>query len=106
MKLAIILTGGKQYKVAERDILKIEKFDKKEGASVSFDKVLLYTDEKKTEVGKPYLKGIKVTGKVLKQGKAKKITVIKYKSKTRYRRKKGHRQFFTQVKIEKIGAAK
>jgi len=106
MKLAVILSGGKQYKVKEGDLIKLEKIDKKEGSSVSFDKVLLYADGKKTEIGKPYVRGTKVTGKIMKQAKAKKITVIKFKNKTRYRRKKGHRQYFTQVKIEKIGATK
>jgi len=106
MKFAIIKTGGKQYRVKEGSAFKFEKLDKKEGAQVIFDKVLLYSDGKKTEVGQPLVKGVKVTGKVVKQGKAKKITVIKYKRKIRYRRKKGHRQHFTQVKIEKIGAGK
>ena len=106
MKLAVIKTGGKQYKVKEGNWLKVEKINKKEGSNVVFDKVLLYSDEKKTEIGKPYVKGVKVIGKLVKQGKAKKITVIKYKHKIRYRRKKGHRQLFTQVKIEKIGTVK
>jgi len=106
MKFAIIKTGGKQYKVREGALYRFEKLEKKEGAQITFDKVLLYSDGKKTEVGKPLVKGIKVTGKVVEQGKAKKITVIKYKHKIRYRRKKGHRQLFTQVKIDKIGAGK
>jgi len=106
MKFAIIKTGGKQYKVSEGKILVCEKLPKKEGSVVTFDKVLLYFDGKKTEVGKPLIKNVKVNGKVLSQFKAKKITVIKFKHKIRYRRKKGHRQQQTKVKIEKIGATK
>jgi large subunit ribosomal protein L21 len=102
MKFAVILTGGKQYKVAEGQVLNIEKIDKKVGSEIHFDKVLLSHDGKKTEIGQPYLKGKKVTAKVLEQGKGKKIYVIKFKSKVRYRRKQGHRQLFTKVKIEKI----
>ena len=103
MKLAVIITGGKQYKVSEGDILKAEKIDKKVGSSVNFDKVLLYSDGKTTEIGRPFLKNVKVAAKILEQKKDKKITVIKYKSKIRYRRKKGHRQLVTRIKIEKIG---
>ncbi len=102
MKSAIILTGGKQYQVKEGQILKVEKLDKKEGAVVNFDKVLFYHDGKKTEIGQPFLKNVKVTAKVVKQAKAKKVLVVKFKSKVRYRRKRGHRQFYTQLKIEKI----
>lgn len=81
----------------------IEKIDKKVGSLINFDKVLLISDGKKTEIGKPYLKDVKVSAKVLMQEKGEKIYVIKYKAKTRYRRKRGHRQFFTRVKVEKIG---
>ena len=83
-------------------MLSVEKIDKKVGSEINFDKVLLYHDGKKAEIGRPYLKGKKVTAKVLEQGKGKKIYVIKFKSKVRYRRRKGHRQLFTKVKIEKI----
>lgn len=103
MKLAVIKTGGKQYKVSEGQVLNVEKIDKKTGTSVIFDKVLLYSDGKTTEIGHPYLKDVKVSAKVLEQKKDKKITVIKFKSKTRYRRKRGHRQFITKIRIEKIG---
>lgn len=103
MKIAIIKTGGKQYKVSEGKTYKFEKLDKKDGSSVTFDKVLFYNDGQKSVVGKPIVKGIKVNGKIIEQGKGKKITVVKFKSKIRYRRKKGHRQFFTKVKINKIG---
>lgn len=103
MKIAIIKTGGKQHKVSEGKIYKFEKLDKKTGSSVTFDKVLFYNDGQKSVVGKPVVKGVKVTGKIIEQGKSKKIIVVKYKSKIRYRRKKGHRQLFTKVKINKIG---
>lgn len=102
MKYAIIATGGKQYRVKEGELLKIEKIGKKEGAAVTFDKVLFYSDGKKTELGRPYVKDAKVLGKIVAQGKAKKVRVVKFKAKVRYRRKRGHRQQFTQVKIDKI----
>lgn len=92
--------------MSEGKILICEKLPKKEGAAITFDKVLFYSDGKKTEVGKPLVKSVKVTGKILSQFKAKKVMVIKFKHKTRYRRKRGHRQQQTRVKIEKIGATK
>ncbi|MBU0598071.1 50S ribosomal protein L21 [Patescibacteria group bacterium] len=106
MKFAIIATGGKQYKVTEGKAYTFEKLDKKVGAAVTFDEVLLYSDGKTTEVGTPTIKKVKVSGKVISQEKAKKVTVIKYKHKVRYRRKKGHRQQVTKVNIEKIGLVK
>jgi len=100
--LAVIRTGGKQYLVSPGDKIKIEKLNKKEGAEVSFSEVLLLEKSKKLEIGTPLLKGIKVTGKILKQDKAKKVIIFKYKPKKRYKVKKGHRQPFTQVEILKI----
>lgn len=100
---AIIKTGGKQYKVKKGDILTLEKLPQDEGAEVSFDQVLLVSDGKSLELGKPNLKNIKVKAKILKQGKADKINVMKFKSKGRYRRKRGHRQLITEVKILSIG---
>jgi large subunit ribosomal protein L21 len=100
---AIIKTGGKQYKVKKGDILTLEKLPQDEGAEVVFDQVLLVSDGKSLELGKPYLKNIKVKAKILKQGKADKINVMKFKSKGRYRRKRGHRQLITEVKILSIG---
>jgi len=102
MSLAVIKTGGKQYLVKAGDKIKIEKLKGKEGDSVKFD-TLLITDEKgqNLEIGKPVLKS-KVEGKILKQEKNKKITVVKYKAKTRYKRTTGHRQQHTTVQIEKI----
>ena len=98
---AIIATGGKQYKVSEGDIITIEKLDVNEGDTVSFDQVLAVGDDKLT-VGTPVVSGAKVEGSVVKNGRAKKVTVYKYKPKTGYHKKNGHRQAFTKVKIEKI----
>jgi large subunit ribosomal protein L21 len=102
MKSAIIFTGGKQNHIKEGQTITIEKIDKKEGAAVTFDKVLFFSDGKKTEIGKPWLKHVKVSGKVIRQEKSDKVMVVKFRAKTRYRRKRGHRQFHTIVKIEKI----
>ncbi|HHU69304.1 MAG TPA: 50S ribosomal protein L21 [Thermoanaerobacterales bacterium] len=99
---AIIETGGKQYRVEEGDILKIEKLDVPEGETVEFDKVLALSKEDSFSVGQPFLENTKVVGKVLEHGKEKKIIVYKYKAKKNYRRKQGHRQPFTKVKIEGI----
>jgi large subunit ribosomal protein L21 len=99
---AIIQTGGKQYRVQEGDVLTIEKLDAAEGADVEFDQVLTVVKDGSVEIGKPVVAGAKVTGKVVAQGKAKKILVFKYKAKSNYRRRQGHRQPFTKVVIEKI----
>lgn len=99
---AIIETGGKQYKVAAGTKLKIEKIEGATGDAVVFDKVLLSADGDSVNVGAPYLSGGKVEGKILEQGRADKVIVFKYHSKTRYRKKKGHRQPFTEVEIVKI----
>ncbi|TAL50672.1 50S ribosomal protein L21 [Patescibacteria group bacterium] len=103
--LAVIQTGGKQYLVREGQELKIEKLDSDVGANLSFD-VLLVSDEEgtATQVGTPTLSGAKVSATVLEQGRATKVSVIKYKSKSRYRRNVGHRQPYTRIKIEKIAA--
>lgn len=100
--LAIIKTGGKQYLVSPGDKIKIEKIEKKEESAITFDEVLLLEKEKKIEIGTPFIKGAKVVGKVLSQGKGKKVLIFKYKPKTRYRVKRGHRQPFTEVEITKI----
>ncbi len=101
-KIAVIKSGGKQYKVKEGQIIKLEKIDKKEGAKVTFDTLLIAsTDAKEVNIGKPGL-GKKTEGKIVEQGKDKKISVIKFKSKTRYLRNKGHRQLFSKVEIKKI----
>lgn len=99
---AIIESCGKQYKVAEGDVVFFEKLDAEEGKKVTFDKVILVSNDKKIEVGAPYVKGIKVEGKVVSHGKGKKILVYKYKAKKNYRRTQGHRQPYTKVEITKI----
>jgi len=99
---AIIETGGKQYRVQEGDVVRVEKLDVAEGETVKFDKVLLVADEGELKVGKPYVDGAVVEGTVEGQGKAKKIIIFKYKAKKDYRKKQGHRQPYTQIKIEKI----
>ncbi len=102
---AIIESCGKQYKVAEGDVVFFEKLDAEEGKKVSFDKVVLVSDDKKVEVGAPYVKGVKVEGKVLANGKCKKIVIYRYKAKKNERRTQGHRQPFTKVEITSIKVA-
>lgn len=101
---AIIQTGGKQYKVAEGDTVLVEKLEAAENDIVTFDKVLTVVKDNEVVVGKPLVDGAKVTAKVEAQGKAKKILVFKYKAKSNYRKRQGHRQPFTKVVIEKIEA--
>ena len=102
MDIAIIKTGGKQYIVTLGQKIKIEKLDSEENAEVVFDEILLLKKNEKLEVGVPLIKEAKVLGKILKQDKAKKVIIFKYKSKKRYKVKKGHRQPFTEVEITKI----
>src|SRR3989338_8983564 len=99
---AVIQTGGKQYLVRAGKKLKVEKLDAKEGEKLTFDHVLLAFDEKKTEVGTPYLSGAKVEAEVLRQARALKVIVFKYKPKVHSRKKHGHRQPFAEVEITKI----
>lgn len=101
--LAVIKTGGKQYIVSEKKKVKIEKIDAKEGKEITFKDVLLLEKAKKIEVGKPTVKNAKVLGKVLKQGRAKKVEIFKYKPKKRYKVKRGHRQPYTEIEITKVG---
>ncbi len=100
---AVIKTGGKQYRVAPGDMLKIEKLDGNVGDSIAFDKVLLTSDGENVNMGKPYLEDTKVYGSITRQGKNKKIIVFKYKRRKGYRKKQGHRQSFTLIKIDNIG---
>ncbi|MFH1413186.1 MAG: 50S ribosomal protein L21 [bacterium] len=102
MKIAVIKTGGKQYKVKEGQNLKVEKLSKEEGDKVKFD-TLLVSDSKaeNIEIGKPSL-GDKVEAKIIEQGKGDKVKVVKYKRKTRYKRTIGHRQPYTKIEITKI----
>ena len=99
---AIIATGGKQYKVSEGDVIRVEKLDVEVGASVTFDQVLAVSDKELKVAGD--VANATVTGTVTGQGKGRKIIVYKYKRKTGYHKKNGHRQAYTQVKIEKINA--
>ncbi|MCR5468622.1 MAG: 50S ribosomal protein L21, partial [Lachnospiraceae bacterium] len=99
----IIATGGKQYKVSEGDIITIEKLGVEAGNEVTFDNVLAVSDGE-LKVGNPTVSGATVTASVVKEGRAKKVIVYKYKRKTGYHKKNGHRQSYTQVKIEKINA--
>ena len=99
---AVIVTGGKQYKVAEGDTIFVEKLNAEEGAAVTFDNVLAVSDGESLTVGAPTVEGASVTAKVIKQGKAKKIYVFKMKRKKNERSKKGHRQPYTKVVIEAI----
>ncbi|MDO8743130.1 MAG: 50S ribosomal protein L21 [Candidatus Azambacteria bacterium] len=101
MKFAIIKTGGKQHLVKEGDKLKLGKLIANEGDSVEFGEVLLMAD-KEVKIGTPLVEGTKVSAKILKQGRSKKVIVFHYHSKTRYKKKAGHRQHFTQVEITGI----
>jgi large subunit ribosomal protein L21 len=99
---AVIETGGKQYVVIPGNKIKVEKLDAEKGSEVSFDKVLLKEKESGIELGKPYLNGATVKGKILNQGRDKKKIVFKFHSKNRYDKKKTHRQAFTEVEISSI----
>jgi len=100
---AIIATGGKQYKVAEGDIIRVEKLGVEAGQTVTFDQVLVVNNGE-VKVGNPTVSGATVSATVVGEGKAKKVIVYRYKRKSGYHKKNGHRQQFTQVKIEKINA--
>ena len=99
---AVIATGGKQYRVSEGDVLCIEKIEAEDGATVSFD-VLLLSDGENVSIGSPMVEGAKVEAKVLGQVRGEKIVVYKYKSKKDYHRKQGHRQPYTKIEITKVG---
>ncbi len=100
---AIIATGGKQYKVSEGDIINVEKLGVEAGETVTFDQVLAVSDNE-MNVGSPFVDGASVTASVVENGRGKKVIVYKYKRKTGYHKKNGHRQAYTKVKIEKINA--
>lgn len=99
---AIIATGGKQYKVSEGDVIKVEKLDAEPGATVTFDQVVAVSDKELKVAGD--VANANVTATVMEQGRGKKVIVYKYKRKTGYHKKNGHRQAYTQLKIEKINA--
>ena len=101
---AIIKTGGKQYRVQEGDLITIEKLEAAADETVTFDQVLTVVNDGSVKVGTPLVNGAKVTGRVVEHGKGKKILVFKYKAKSNYRRRQGHRQPFTKVRIESINA--
>ncbi|MEK7136629.1 MAG: 50S ribosomal protein L21 [Patescibacteria group bacterium] len=105
MNFAVIKTGGKQYKIAEGDILTVEKLpDFKEGGKVKFEEVLLVESGEKTQIGTPTVPGAVVEAEFVAEGKGKKVIVLRYKNKVNYRKLKGHRQPFSKVKISKISA--
>ena len=99
---AIIETGGKQYRVAEGQVIEVEKLSVPVGDTVTLDRVLMIGDEQQTRVGRPLVEGAQVQAKVLDQDRGRKIIVFKYKPKIRYRRKTGHRQSFTRLQIQRI----
>ncbi|OGG42042.1 50S ribosomal protein L21 [Candidatus Jorgensenbacteria bacterium RIFCSPLOWO2_01_FULL_45_25b] len=102
MTFAIIETGGKQYKVGVGKKIQIEKLPFEAGKTFRFDRVLLKFDGKETVFGQPYIPGAVIEGEILRQARGKKKIVFKYHSKTRYRKKKGHRQDFTEVEVTKM----
>jgi len=99
---AIVSSGGKQYKVQKDEILRVEKISGDIGVPVSFDKVLMFSDGENVNIGQPVLENVSVNGHIVEQDKAKKIIVFKYKRRKRYRRKQGHRQQYTAIKIDSI----
>jgi len=102
---AVIKTGGKQYSVSPGDQIKFEKLSGQAGDTIIFDNILMTSDENGISVGKPFLDNCKVTGKIIRQGRDKKVLVFKYKRRKGYRRKRGHRQSFSLVRIEGIDIA-
>ena len=101
---AVLNSGGKQYKVQKGEVLKVEKISGDVGSSVTFDRVLMFSDGENVSIGQPVLNSVSVEGHIVEQGKAKKIIVFKYKRRKRFRRKNGHRQEFTAVLIDSIKA--
>ncbi len=99
---AVVSTGGKQYKVREGETLRVEKLSGEVGDKITFDNILMFSKDEEVKLGQPLLEGAAVQGHIVEQGKAKKILVFKYKRRKRFRRKQGHRQQFTAVKIDSI----
>jgi large subunit ribosomal protein L21 len=99
---AIVETGGKQYRVSPGETLRVEKLPGTRGDSLVFEKVLAVSDSGSLRVGNPYLEGTTVKGTIVRQGKARKVLVFKYRAKTNYRRRYGHRQQFTEVRIDSV----
>ena len=101
---AVINTGGKQYKLAQGDICRIEKLDAEEGASVQLDKVLMVADGDSINIGTPYVEGGKVTAVVKAHGRAKKVEIMKFQRRKHHQKKTGHRQYFTEIEVTGISA--
>jgi large subunit ribosomal protein L21 len=101
---AVFKTGGKQYRATTGDIIKVEKIEAEKGAAVELDQVLMVGEGEDVKIGTPYLEGGKVTATVIDHGRREKIKVIKFKRRKSYRRKMGHRQYFTQIEITGIDA--
>ncbi|MCP4349457.1 MAG: 50S ribosomal protein L21 [Desulfobacterales bacterium] len=100
---AVVHSGGKQYKVQKDEILRVEKLPGEVGSKVSFDRVLMFSDGENVRIGQPVLDDVTVEGHIVEQGKHKKIIVFKYKKRKRYRKKQGHRQQYTAIRIDNIG---
>jgi large subunit ribosomal protein L21 len=101
---AVVNSGGKQYKIQQGEVLRVEKISGDVGSPVTFDRVLMFSDGENVSIGQPLLDSVSVEGHIVEQGKAKKVIVFKYKRRKRYRRKNGHRQEFTAVQIDSINA--
>ncbi|MEX0901274.1 MAG: 50S ribosomal protein L21 [Pseudohongiellaceae bacterium] len=101
---AVILSGGKQHRVEEGEVLKLEKLDAATGDTVSFDKILMVGEGESVKIGAPYVEGSAVTAEVVSQGRGKKVSIIKFSRRKHYRRQQGHRQWFTEVRITDIKA--
>ncbi len=102
---AVIVTGGKQYKVRKNDVLKVEKLEAESGDEIQFDQVLMLADGDNLTLGKPYVAGSKVAAQVVSHGRAKKILVLKFRRRKQQLKRQGHRQDFTEIKITDIAAA-
>jgi large subunit ribosomal protein L21 len=101
---AVICSGGKQYRVVEGQVLKLEKLEAEAGAQINFDKILMVAQGETIRVGKPYVDGCKVLASVTGQGRHKKIHIVKFRRRKHHQKQTGHRQYYTEVKIEKIEA--
>ncbi|NLP29860.1 MAG: 50S ribosomal protein L21 [Clostridiales bacterium] len=99
---AVIQTGGKQYRVQEGDVITVEKLDASPGEKVKFENVLLFSNGETVDIGKPYLNDVNVEASVVENGKGKKVVIFKYRAKKNYRKKQGHRQPYTKIKIDSI----
>jgi large subunit ribosomal protein L21 len=100
----VFATGGKQYRVSQGDVIQVEKIDAEEGEEISFNDILMFADGKKVSIGAPYLKKGKITAKIKKHARYKKIEVIKFKRRKQYHKQMGHRQWYTEIEISNIEA--